>query len=150
MSSSYSTVFCRIERLYVISGFGVYDTGLGFFFLGSTYHSCTRSPLGPHPTRVQSCVCCIFWTNRNSLAVTSFYLSHYPIRDMNPWISAISKWKYLLLLKLQCFSITYLNNPRKNNKLSKHYLEMNLRLWKNLPGFLPVIKQKNFQTENCR
>ena len=104
MSSSYSTVFCRIERLYVISGFGVYDTGLGFFFLGSTYHSCMPSPLGPHPTRVQSCVCCIFWTNRNSLAVTSFYLSHYPIRDMNPWISAISKWKYLLLLKLQCYS----------------------------------------------
>ena len=27
-------------------------------------------------------------------------LSHYPIRDVNPTISAISKWKYLLLLKL--------------------------------------------------
>ena len=30
----------------------------------------------------------------------SFYLSHYPIRVMNPLIGAISKWKYLLLLKL--------------------------------------------------
>ena len=32
----------------------------------------------------------------------SFYLSHYPIRDMNPLIDAITKWKYLLLLKLFC------------------------------------------------
>ena len=32
----------------------------------------------------------------------SFYLSHYPIRVMNPLIGAISKWKYLLLLKLWC------------------------------------------------
>ena len=31
----------------------------------------------------------------------SFYLSHYPIRVMNPVIIAISKWKYLLLLKLK-------------------------------------------------
>ena len=29
----------------------------------------------------------------------SFYLSHYPIGVMNPYIIAISKWKYLLLLK---------------------------------------------------
>ena len=58
-------------------------------------------PLTPDPIRVQSCVCCLFWTNKNSMAVISFYLSHshYPIRDINPSISAISKWKYLLLLK---------------------------------------------------
>ena len=29
------------------------------------------------------------------MAETSIFLSHYPIRDMNPLISAISKWKYL-------------------------------------------------------
>ena len=40
-------------------------------------------PLAPDPTRVQSCVCCLFWTNRNCIAVTdlSFYLSHHPIID---------------------------------------------------------------------
>ena len=32
----------------------------------------------------------------------SFYLSHYPIRVMNPSIGAIGKWRYLLLLKLKC------------------------------------------------
>ena len=31
------------------------------------------------------------------MAVTSIFLSHYPIRDMNPSIGAISKRKYLLL-----------------------------------------------------
>ena len=31
----------------------------------------------------------------------SFYLSHYPIRVMNPSIGAISKWTYLLLMKLK-------------------------------------------------
>ena len=30
----------------------------------------------------------------------SFYLSHHPIRVMNPLIGAISKWEYVLLLKL--------------------------------------------------
>ena len=38
-------------------------------------HSCMPSPSAPDPIRVQPCVCCLFWTNRNS------------------------KWKYLLLLK---------------------------------------------------
>ena len=33
------------------------------------------SPLATDPIRVQSCVCCLFWTNRNSLAVTSIFLS---------------------------------------------------------------------------
>ena len=33
------------------------------------------SSLAPDPIRVQSCVCCLFWTNRNSMAVTSILLS---------------------------------------------------------------------------
>ena len=47
-------------------------------------HSCMPSPLAPDPIRVQSCVCCLFWTNRNSMAVLhlSFYYSHYSIRDI--------------------------------------------------------------------
>jgi len=47
-------------------------------------------PLAPVPIRVQSCVCCLFWTNRNSMAVTFIFLSHYPVRDMNPSIGAIT------------------------------------------------------------
>ena len=38
-------------------------------------HSCMPSPLAPHPFRVQSCVCCLFWTNINSMAVISIFLS---------------------------------------------------------------------------
>jgi len=56
---------------------------------------CMPSQLAPDPIRVQSCVCCLFWTNRNSMAVTSIFLSHYSIRDMNPTIDALSKWTYL-------------------------------------------------------
>ena len=64
-------------------------------------HSCMPSPLAPDPIRVQSCVCCLFWTNRNIVwrKHLSFYLFHYPIRVMNLYIGAISKWKYILLLK---------------------------------------------------
>ena len=38
-------------------------------------HSGIPSPLEPDPIRVQSCVWCLFWTNRNSMAVTSIFLS---------------------------------------------------------------------------
>ena len=38
-------------------------------------HSCMPSPLARDPIRVQSCVCCLFWTNRNCMAVTSIFLS---------------------------------------------------------------------------
>ena len=39
------------------------------------HHSCILSPLAPDPIRVQSCVCRLFWTNRNSLGVASVFLS---------------------------------------------------------------------------
>ena len=40
------------------------------------WHSCMPSPLSSDPIRVQSCVCCLFWTNRHiSMAVTSIFLS---------------------------------------------------------------------------
>ena len=38
-------------------------------------HSCMPSPLAPDPIRVQTCVCCLFLTNKNSLALTSNFLS---------------------------------------------------------------------------
>ena len=59
------------------------------FRVDSCSHTCM-----PIPIRVQSCVCCLFWTNRDCMAVTSIFLSHYPIRDMNPL-----NWKYLLTMK---------------------------------------------------
>ena len=31
--------------------------------------------IAPDPIRVQSCACCLFWTNRNCAAVTSIFLS---------------------------------------------------------------------------
>ena len=56
----------------------------------SQHHTCMPIPLAPDPIRVQSCVCCLFWTNG-----VNIYLSIYQIRDMNPLIGANSKWKYL-------------------------------------------------------
>ena len=38
-------------------------------------HTCLPIPLAPDPIRVQSCVCCLLLTNRNSMAVTSIFLS---------------------------------------------------------------------------
>ena len=50
-----------------------------------SHHSCMPSPLAPDPIRVQPHVCCLFWTNRNSMAETSIFLS---ISLSNPSISA--------------------------------------------------------------
>ena len=51
-------------------------------------HSSMSSSLAADLIRIQSCVCCLFWTNRNSMAVTSIFLSISlsidPIRVMNP------------------------------------------------------------------
>ena len=44
-------------------------------FLALQKHSCMPSPAAPDPIRVQSCVCCLFWTNRNCMALTSIFLS---------------------------------------------------------------------------
>ena len=50
------------------------------------------SPLAPDPIRVQSCVCCLFWTKRNSMAVISIFLSLSLIIQSELWIilSALS------------------------------------------------------------
>ena len=45
-------------------------------FIYIVKHSCTHAgSWWPDPIRVQSCVCCLFRTNRNSMAVTSIFLS---------------------------------------------------------------------------
>ena len=41
----------------------------------STEHACMPIPLAPDPIRVQPCVCCLFWTNRNCMAVSTIFLS---------------------------------------------------------------------------
>ena len=74
------------------------------------------------PTRVQSFVCCLFSTNRNSMAVTSIFLSHYTIRNMNPSIGAICKWKYLLLLKLWCI-LKDIGGPIENHQRKKNLMQ---------------------------
>ena len=48
---------------------------LYIFFSIIDNHFCMPRPLAPDPIRVQSCVCCFFWTNRNSMVVTSIFLS---------------------------------------------------------------------------
>ena len=84
--------------------------------------------LPPDPIRVQSCVCCLFRTNRNSIAVTS----HYPIRVMNPSIGAISK-KYLRLLKLYLIG-----------SIIVRYLKSLMRLTSNAhQSFIPIYKVYN-------
>jgi len=71
-------------------------------------HSCMSSPLEPDPIRVQTCVCCLFLTNRNSLVLTSNFLSiSLSNQSCESSINAISKWKYLLLLKLWCSAIAF-------------------------------------------
>ena len=93
-------------HLEMIRGIEPLPQTLIFYSLYIFGHSCMPSPLAPDPIRVRSCACCLFWTNSNSIAVSSIflyiYLIHYPIRVMSSSIGAINKWIYLLLLKLYC------------------------------------------------
>ena len=88
----------------------------------SDTHSCMPSLLASDPIRVQSYVCCLFWTNRNSMAVTSIFLSislsnqkYESFNRRRWWRRLYSKWKYLLLLKLWCyppsFTLVYIHLP---------------------------------------
>ena len=69
---------------------------------GPLPHTCLPIPFAPDPVAGFSHV---FGVYSEPIEIVwrwhlSFYLSHYPIRDMNPLIGANSKWKYLLVLKL--------------------------------------------------
>ena len=57
-------------------------------------------PLAPDPIKVQSCVWCLFWTNRNSMAETSIFLSISLSNQSYESFNRRYQWKYLLLLKL--------------------------------------------------
>ena len=74
------------------------------------------SPLAPDSIRVQSCVCCLFWTNGNSIAVTSFFLSFYLIIQLEIWMlnSELSvngniyfNWNYSVMLACVAFCPGY-------------------------------------------
>ena len=65
--------------------------------VSAVHWTCHSSPLAPDPIRVQSCVWCLFWTNRNSMAGIIYHSIYLIIQlEMNPFLC---KWKYLLLLK---------------------------------------------------
>ena len=64
-------------------------------------HSCMPSPLAPDPIRVQPCVWCLFWTNRNCMAVTSIFLS-ISLSNQSYEFFNRRKWKYYFYLNLQC------------------------------------------------
>ena len=71
-----------------------------------------------HQRLIQSGFCShVFVVYSEPISHPSFYLSHYPIRVMNPSIGALSKWKYLLLLKLQC-AISFLQEDDQKRKKS--------------------------------
>ena len=72
----------------------------------SAYHSGMPSPLASDPIRIQSCVCCLFWTNRNSMVVTSIFLSiSLSNQSYESFNRHSAKWKYLLLLKLWWYTL---------------------------------------------
>ena len=58
-----------------------------YFHFKQTWYSllgpctCKPIPFAPHPIRVQSCVCCLYWTNRNSM--NNLYLSIYLIIQLS-------------------------------------------------------------------
>ncbi len=95
----------------------------------SIYHSCLPSPLAPDPIRVQSCVCCLFWTNRNSMAVISsllsnIYLSIYIIIKLEIWIlqSALTvNWKIYFTLNF--------NQVQGFNLLIVWFSNLEIRNW---------------------
>ena len=66
----------KIKGLYILSVWQRLNSFMRHYWYGFvTSHSCMPSPLAPDPIRVQPCVWCLLWTNRNSLAVTSIFLS---------------------------------------------------------------------------
>jgi len=63
------TIMWKILSFFVVNVLNSYNSCF------AAVHSCMPSPLAPDPIKVQSCVCYLFWTKRNSLAVTSIFLS---------------------------------------------------------------------------
>ena len=75
-------------------------------------HSCMPIPLVPDPIRVQSCVCCLFWTIRNS----NIYLSIYLIIQLEIWILQLALsvngniyfyWNYIFVRNKQSGFVKY-------------------------------------------
>ena len=83
-----ANIYLNIYRFWVIEGKAIFICQ-GILYINILclsacllIHSCMPSPLAPDPIRVQSCVCCLFWTIRNS----NIYLSIYLIIQLEIWI----------------------------------------------------------------
>ena len=77
-----STLKCRNASFQ--AHFGHAGLGISWTYSG-TKHSWMLSPLAPDPIRVHSCVCCLFWANRNSID-GNIYFSIYLIIQLEIWI----------------------------------------------------------------
>ena len=64
---------------------------------------------------------------RPPLVHPCFYLSYYPIKIMNPSLGAISKWKYLLLLKRVYLAKQIDKSKLKSSKQKLIYISRLLR-----------------------
>ena len=76
-------------------------------------------PLAPGPIRVQSCVWCLFWTNRNCMSVSSIFLSISSSRFKSPlyqinWLQHSALFFLLILAKN-----IFLNLSNNKNNLNK-------------------------------
>ena len=74
------------------------DDGLTPLHYAARYHSCMLSPLALDPIRVQSCVYCLFWTNRNIVRRGNIYLSIYLII----WLYRVSHETWQLINSFEC------------------------------------------------
>jgi len=72
---------CHVNRTLAIywsmsqTGHDPHSYNPGNFHCHYTGHFCMPRSLASDPIRIQSCVCCLFWTKINSMAVTSIFLS---------------------------------------------------------------------------
>ena len=113
-----ANIYLNIYRFWVIEGKAIFICQ-GILYINILclsacllIHSCMPSPLAPDPIRVQSCVCCLFWTNRNS----NIYLSIYLIIqvEINPYVGALTVngniyfyWNYSFVRKKQSGFVNY-------------------------------------------
>ena len=67
-------MFCSRGLLAIQRG-AIIIENRSFYVKNRPSDSCMPSPLAPEPIRVQPCVWCLFWTNRNCMTVTSIFLS---------------------------------------------------------------------------
>ena len=72
-------------------------------------HTCMPITLASDPIRVQSCVYCLFWTNRDCMAVTSFILSiSLSNESLNQWMEIFTSTETIVKLDLYSTNTDYM------------------------------------------